>query len=383
MTDQHLIPADQPPEGNVLIYRDGALSLRVRLDGQTVWLTQRLIAELFQITVPTVNEHLAIIYDEESWTRPNYSEIPNSSNRGQSPAFPGSSTTITSTRYSPSATASALPSAPRFRQWATARLSELLVKGFTLDDERIKAGRTLGDDYFEELLARIRDIRSSRADVLSEDHRHLRHQHRLRRRRRAHQDLLPDRAEQNALGRSRPHRRRDRPPAGRCRQAAHGPDDLEKRSRRSGAQRPMSQSPRTISSHDEIDALNRIVSAYLEFAELQAQGRRPMHMADWIAKLENRRGLSPFVESAEQTGTVPLRQAVLGGAVKLSERDILTHLGRISHQEAEDHAHAEFAKLELERRRLEASQPTSDFDKAVEEIQKLKREPKKIPRKRS
>ena len=53
------------------------------------------------------------------------------------------------------------PRGTQFRQWATARLGELLVKGFTLDDERIKAGRTLGDDYFEELLSRIRDIRSS------------------------------------------------------------------------------------------------------------------------------------------------------------------------------------------------------------------------------
>jgi hypothetical protein len=98
-------------------------------------------------------------------------------------------------------------------------------------------------------------------------------------------------------------------------------------------------------NRDEIDALNRIVSAYLEFAELQAKSRRLMHMADWIAKLDD--------------------------FLKLSDRDILTHLGKITHKEAEPHAHAEFARFDAERRRLEATRSTSDFDKAVEEVQKL------------
>jgi len=82
-----------------------------------------------------------------------------------------------------------------FRQWATVRLRELLVKGFTLDDERIKAGRTLGADYFDELLARIRDIRSSERLLLSEDHGHLRHKHRLRLGRRNNPAFLPNRPE--------------------------------------------------------------------------------------------------------------------------------------------------------------------------------------------
>ncbi len=161
MTDQPPAPAGQPPEGQVLIYRDGTTNLQVRLDGQTVWLPQRLIAELFQVTVPNVSQHLKAIYDEGE-LRPEatvkqylivqtegarqVSRLVDHYNLG---AILAVGYRVRSSRGT------------QFRQWATARLSELLVKGFTLDDERIKAGRTLGDDYFEELLARIRDIRAS------------------------------------------------------------------------------------------------------------------------------------------------------------------------------------------------------------------------------
>ncbi|MEX2118742.1 MAG: hypothetical protein WD847_03955 [Pirellulales bacterium] len=64
MTTYDPTPADRPPKGQILIYRDGAIHLQVRLDGQTVWLPQRLIAELFQVSVPTVNEHLGNIYED-------------------------------------------------------------------------------------------------------------------------------------------------------------------------------------------------------------------------------------------------------------------------------------------------------------------------------
>jgi hypothetical protein len=92
----------------------------------------------------------------------------------------------------------------------------------------------------------------------------------------------------------------------------------------------------------EIEALNLMVTAYLDFAELQARGHRPMHMADWLAKLDD--------------------------FLRLSNQDILAHAGRISHQLAEEHAHAQFALYEEQRRRLEAEQPTSEFDDAVRRL---------------
>ena len=92
----------------------------------------------------------------------------------------------------------------------------------------------------------------------------------------------------------------------------------------------------------EIEALNLIVSAYLDFAELQARSHRPMYMADWIAKLDD--------------------------FLRLSDREVLTHAGAISHQLAEEHAYAQYALHEQQRQRLETEQPTSDFDRAVQKL---------------
>ncbi|MHB1328711.1 MAG: RhuM family protein, partial [Gemmatimonadales bacterium] len=98
-------------------------------------------------------------------------------------------------------------------------------------------------------------------------------------------------------------------------------------------------------SEEEIRELNRVVTMYLDFAEDQARRKRPMHMAEWAGRLD--------------------------AFLQFNERDVLTHAGRISHQLAEQHAYAEFEKHEVERRRLDAEQPTSDFDKAVEEVKRL------------
>lgn len=149
------------PEGQLLIYTDGGQNLQVRLDGQTVWLPQRLIAELFQVSVKTANDHLVNIYEDleldPAATIRKFRIVQTEGARQVSRLVDHYNLdAILAVGYR---VRSHVGTA--FRQWATARLSELLVKGFTMDDERIKAGRTLGDDYFEELLARIRDIRSS------------------------------------------------------------------------------------------------------------------------------------------------------------------------------------------------------------------------------
>ena len=152
---------DPSPSGQILIFRDGDLRLQVRLEGRTVWLSQRLIAELFQVSVKTVNEHLVNIYNEGELS-------PEATIRSFRIVQREGSRDITRIveHYNLEAilavgyrVRSARGAA--FRQWATAHLSELLVKGFTLDDERIKEGRTLGAGYFDELLERIRDIRAS------------------------------------------------------------------------------------------------------------------------------------------------------------------------------------------------------------------------------
>ena len=158
-TPEH--PDTPPPGGQLLIYHDGATRLQVRLDGQTVWLTQRQIADLYQVTVPNINQHIKTIYEDGELspdpTIKQYLIVQTEGKREVSRTVEHYALdVIIAIGYR---VRSARGTA--FRQWATARLTELLAKGFTMDDERIMAGRTLGADYFDELLERIRDIRSS------------------------------------------------------------------------------------------------------------------------------------------------------------------------------------------------------------------------------
>ena len=137
-------PDAQPPAGQLLIYQDGGLKLQVRLDGQTVWLTQAAMADLFQTTPQNITLHLQGIYDDgelpAAATCKDYLQV----------RLEGSRHVQRSLRHYNLDAFLAVgyrvrsPRGTAFRQWATARLSELLVKGFTLDDERIKAGRTIG-----------------------------------------------------------------------------------------------------------------------------------------------------------------------------------------------------------------------------------------------
>ena len=149
------------PSGGVLIYHDAATVLQVRLDGTSVWLSQRQIAELYEVSVKTVSEHLSNIYADgeldPTATVRSFRTVQMEGARSVARSVDHHSLeAIIAVGYRVRSTRGT-----QFRQWATARLSELLAKGFTMDDERIKEGRTLGAGYFEELLARIRDIRSS------------------------------------------------------------------------------------------------------------------------------------------------------------------------------------------------------------------------------
>jgi hypothetical protein len=344
MTDIIPTPSEKPPSGQILIYRDGSTQLQVRLDGQMVWLPQRLIADLFQITVPTVNEHLANVYDESELdtaaTIRKFRIVQTEGNREVSRLVDHYNLdAILAVGYR---VRSARGTA--FRQWATSRLSELLVKGFTLDDERIKTGRTLGDNYFDELLARIRDIRSSERMFYQKI-----------------TDIYATSIDYDADAELT--KTFFQTVQNKMHWAAHGRTAAEIVRLRADASKPhmglntWKNAPagpirktdvsiaKNYLNEEELRALNLIVSAYLDFADLQATGRRPMHMADWISKLDD--------------------------FLKLSDQQILTHAGKISHKQAEDHAHSEFKAFETQRKRFEATQLTSDFDKAVEHIKKL------------
>lgn len=351
-------PVPIPPEGQFLIYRDGATNLRVRLDGQTVWLTQRLISELYQVSVKTVNEHILNIYDDGELQaeatirkfrivqREGDRDVTRMVDHYNLDAILAVGYRVRSARGT------------AFRQWATAQLRDLLVKGFVLDDERIKAGRTMGADYFDELLERIRDIRASErlfyqkitdiyATSIDYDPTHP-----------ISQNFFA--TVQNKLH-----------------WAIHGHTAAEIIKRRADASQPhmglttwknapagpIRKADVTVAknylTHEEITELNRIVSMYLDFAEDQARRKKPMHMADWVSRLD--------------------------AFLQFNERNILTHAGTVSHQLAEEHAHAQFAHYEVQQRRLEAAKPTSggaggsDFDKAVDQVKQLEQQPPAKP----
>ena len=151
------------PHSEIILYQteDGRTRIQCRLEDETLWLTQAQIAELFEVTPQNVTLHLKAIFAEreltEAATCKEYLQVRQEGSRQvQRTLKHYSLDMILAVGYRVRS-----PRGTLFRQWATTRLRELLVKGFTLHDERIKAGRTIGADYFDELLARIRDIRAS------------------------------------------------------------------------------------------------------------------------------------------------------------------------------------------------------------------------------
>ena len=337
------VPSESSP-GQILIYTDAGLNLQVRLDGQTVWLTQAQIAELFQTTPQNITLHIAAIYEEGELhpeaTCKDYLQVQQEGSRQIRRSLKHYNLDmILAVGYRVRSLRGT-----QFRQWATARLSELLVKGFTLDDERIKAGRTLGQDYFDELLARIRDIRSSE---------------------RLFYQKITDIYATSIDYDSKAELTQEffKTVQNKTHWAAHGHTAAEIVRQRADASKlhmgltswknapagPVRKTDVTVAKNylnqEELEVLNLIVSAYLDFAELQARGHRPMHMREWISKLDD--------------------------FLRLSERNILTHAGKISHALAEEHAYAQFDQFEEQRRQIESSQPVSDFDRTVEQIKKL------------
>jgi len=327
------------PQSQFLLYQtsDGQTRLEVRLENETVWLSQNQMAELFQTTKQNVSLHIRNIFKE--------GELPEGSvvKEYLTPAADGKNyktsfynlDVIISVGYRVKS-----HRGTQFRIWATQRLREYIVKGFALDDERLK--RAGGGNYFEELLARIRDIRSSEKvfwrKVLEIYATSI--------------DYDPAEAASQMFFAT---------VQNKIHWAAHGHTAAEIVSERADAARPNmgltnwqggqpTKGEAAIAKNylttEELGVLNRIVTAYLEFAELQALNRKPMTMRDWIAKLDD--------------------------FLRMGERDILTHAGAISHEQALRKAELEFEKF----RALQLAQPSpveKDFEAAVKKLPRPKK----------
>jgi hypothetical protein len=323
--------------GQFLVYRtpDGKLKLDVRFEGETVWLTQQQMAELFQTSVPNISMHIRNIFDERE-LRPDsvVKESLTTAADGKNYATKSYNLdVIISVGYRVRS-----HRGTQFRMWATQRLREYIVKGFVLDDERLK-NPDQPFDYFEELTRRIQDIRTSE--------------------RRFYQKITDiyatsvdyDPTQEISI-------RFFQTVQNKVHWAITGHTAAEIVHERVDAAKPnlglTNWRGAVIRKHDvvvaknyltepELAALNNLVEQYLIFAEGQAMRRVPMHMADWITKLD--------------------------AFLKLNDRDILTSAGRISHEMALSKAESEYDKF-----RTLASAETRpvdfDFELATKQLAK-------------
>ena len=355
-----LPPPDEGPAGLVIYTSpDGSARLQLRIQHETLWLTQRQLAELFQKDVRTINEHTQNIFSEgelppEATIRKFRIVQAEGSRTVERLVDHYSLDVVIAVGYRVRSTRGT-----QFRQWATATLREYLTKGFAIDDERLTAGGGLGADYFDELLERIRSIRASErrfyqkitdiyatsidydgiAVITQEFYATVQNKLHWAIHGRTAAEIITERADA-----AKPHMGLTtwkNAPAGPIRKADVG-------------------IAKNYLTHEEMASLNRVVTMYLDYAEDQAVRQQPMHMADWIRKLD------AFLE--------------------FNERNILSHAGRVSADMAKQYAEQQFAKHEKTLRIHEATEPTSDFDKAVERIKRLEQQPppaKRPPSKRA
>ncbi len=317
---------------------DGQSRIEVRITGETVWLSLTQMADLFGRDKSVISRHIANVFEEGELAREatvaNFATAQKEGERTvarQIECF--NLDVIISVGYRVKSLRGT-----QFRIWATRRLREYIVKGFAMDDERLK--RAGGGGYFEELLARIRDIRSSERVFW-----------------RKVLDIYATSTDYDAKVEAS--QRFFQTVQNKMHWAIHGQTAAGVIHRRADAGKPRmgltawaGDRPhksdvgvaKNYLAEEEIKALNLIVSAYLDFAELQAMNRKPMAMRDWIKKLDD--------------------------FLRLTDREILTHAGKISHEEAVAKANAEFEMFHQSQAGL--PEPVDQhFDEAVNEVKKL------------
>ena len=332
-------------KGQILLYQtpDGESRIEVRLQGETVWLSLDQMAELFQRNKSTISRHIKNVF-EEGELQPDttiafFATVQMEGKRKvERDIAYYNLDMIISVGYRVHSYRGV-----QFRMWATKVLKEYIVKGFVLNDDLLK--RAGGGNYFDELLARIRDIRSSEKvfyrKVLEIYALSIDYDPRVE----MTQEFF--KTVQNKMHFS-----------------VHGHTAAEIIYERADAQKDFmglttwtgampkrtdAEIAKNYLSQEEVTTLNRIVSLYLDFAELQAEEHRPMYMKDWIA--------------------------ILDDFLRISRKDILTHAGRVSAQLAKAKANAEFDKFK-ERTKNDLSAVEIHF------LEQFEREQKKLTNKR-
>ncbi|MEN1966620.1 virulence RhuM family protein [Lentibacillus sp. N15] len=320
---------------DILIYQteDGNTKIDVRLENETVWMTQKAIAELYQTSPQNITLHIKNIYEEaelqEESTCKYYLQVQNE----------GSKEVTRKAKHYNLEMILAIGYRVRshrgtqFRKWATERLNEYLVKGFTMDDDRLKEMRNFGQDYFDELLERIRDIRASekrfyqnitdiyatsvdydsKAEITQDFFATVQNKLHFAIHGQTAAELIVERAksEKENMGLT-----------------SWKGDKVRKRD---------VIVAKNYLTEKELKSLNRIVTMYLDYAEDQAERQQPMHMKDWIDKLN--------------------------AFLQFNDREILENAGKISKTVADKLAIQEYEKYNQERITYQSN---DDFERFIE-----------------
>jgi len=320
------------PEGNKRV--------AVYYQGETVWLTQKQLADLFDVDVRTISDHLQTIFQtgelsQESVIR----KIRITASDGKAYLTNlYSLDAIIAVGYRVNSV-----QATRFRIWATQTLREFIIKGFVLDDERLKQGKRFGVDYFDELLERIREIRASERRFYQKIT-DIYQQCSIDYDKDAEITLLFFKTVQNKLhwaitGKTAAEIIAERAKATKPRMGLttwkNAPKGKILKSDVSIAKNYLEE--------NEIKGLERIVSMYLDYAENQAARQIPMKMTEWVKKLD--------------------------AFLQFNEYDILNNAGRVSHEIAKTLAEQEYEKFRVKQDRTFES----DFDREVKKLQRRKR----------
>lgn len=321
----------------ILIYTtdDGGIRIDVQMVDETVWLTQAQMAELFGKARNTVTEHIRNVFDE--------GELDENSvcRKFRHTAADGKNYEVMHYNLDVIISVGYRVKSHRgtqFRQWATGRLREYIIKGFTLDDKRLREGRT-ATDYFDELIDRIRDIRASEANFYQKI-----------------KDIYRD-CSIDYDSHAETSQQFYQMVQNKLHWAVHGNTAAELIAARADADKPYmgmtsfkGEKPRKADStiaknylnEEEIGLLNLIVNQYLDFAELQAKRRQQMTMKDWTVKLDD--------------------------FLRLNDMEILEGLGKISKQQADDMAHLEFKEYKKQQRRIEDHSAADALEKEAQKL---------------
>lgn len=349
-TEKHL---QESPKGEILVYRteDGRVKLDVRLQDETLWLTQQLMADLFQTTKQNISLHIKSVIEEGELlpeaTVKKYLTVRQEGNRQvQRELEYYNLDMIISVGYRVKSVI-----ATRFRIWATERLKEYIVKGFTMNDERLKNPPVKGSlvpDYFDEILARIRDIRSSERRMYL----------RVREIFAMAADYEPTWSETTrffSVIQNKLHFAATGLTAAELIQlrADSRLSNMGLTTWKTGEVRKTDVTiAKNYLKEEEIEELNRIVSMWLDYAEDQAKRRKQVFMKDWEMKLDE--------------------------FLRFNERLVLPNAGKVSKQEAEKHAESEYEEFEKRRREYKESIGEAEYIKQLEAA--AKRLPKKQKR---